>query len=274
MNDELIQKLVKLNSEYIPKFLANSHEHEEVLELSSEIPALDENNVTKYGLDYYDLMIVNILLKRHTGIKCELTANIAEITTRIAYEGLRHMKIMSDKQAYDLCNDIALNRVPDRLAMYQYMNFVLRYKFNVLPYWFYYTLLLWAFVDTKKFKHVPYRSRIFVGIIHACGLTNFTDYTADHTHDVFNVREKLTRIIQSCIKDERFENDYDGYIEYMVDSLRIFSIIILSMTISRSCHWPEFKLLGNEVVTQILLEHQKVIDVSYKTLIKQGEQKC
>lgn len=271
MNNEIIQKITRLNTDYIPRFLANSHEHEEVLEPSSEIPALDENNVTKYGLDYYDLMIVNILLKRHNGVKCKLTANIAEITTRMAYEGLRHMNIMSDKEAYDLCNDIALHRVPKHSTIYQYMNFILRYPHNVLPYWFYYTLLLWAFVDTKKFKHTAYRSRVYVGVIHGCCLTKFTDYKADHTHDVFNVREKLMRLVNSCTRDKRFENDYEGYIAYMVDSLRIFSTIILSILMSRSCEWPEFKTLGNEVMTQLLLEHQKVVDVSYETLINKGE---
>lgn len=274
MNNEIVSKIVSLNSDYIPRFLADSHEHEEVVELSSTIPALDENNVTKYGLDYYDLMIANILLKRHKDVKCDLTANIAEITTRIAYEGLRHMEILNDKAAYDLCNDIALHRIPKHSSIYQYLNFIVRYPHNVFPYWFYYTLLLWAFVDTKQFKHQLYRSRVYVGIIHGCCLTKFTDYKADHTHDVFNIKEKLMRVITSCTRDKKFEEDYDGYIAYMVDSLRIFSTIILSIIMSRSCTWPEFKLLGNEVMTQMLLEHQRVIDVSYETLTTKGDKKC
>ena len=271
MNNDIVTTLVKLNTEYIPVFMSNSHEHEEVVEMSSPIPALDENNVTKYGLDYYDLMIVNILLKRHYDVKCKLTANIAEIVTRMAYEGLRHLNIMSDHDAYEFCNDIALHRIPRRTLMYQYLNFILRYEFNVLPYWFYYTLLLWAFIDSKEFPHTTYRSRVYVGIIHGCCLTKFTDYEADHTHDVFNVKEKLRRLILSCSKDERFDKDYKGYILYMVDGLRIFSTIILSILISRSCKWPIFRQLGNEVMTQRLLEHQKVIDISYNKLNKQGE---
>ena len=271
MNNEIITKITKLNSDYIPRYLANSHEHEDVVTPSSDIPALDENNVTKYGLDYYDLMVANLLLKHHNGVKCKLTANIAEIITRMAYEGIRHLNIMNEKAAYEFCNDIALHRIPKYTYMYQYLNFVLRYEFNVLPYWFYYTLLLWAFIDTKKYAHVNYRSRVYVGIIHGCCLTKFSDYKADHTHDVFDIKEKLTRLIISCSRDKRFEEDSKGYITYMVDSLRIFSTIVLSVLMSRSCEWPEFKTLGNEVMTQCLLEHQKVIDVSYEKLTNKGE---
>lgn len=271
MNNEIVTTITKLNTDYIPRFLANSHEHEEVVESSSTIPALDENNVTKYGLDYYDLMIANLMLKRHYHVKCKLTANIAEIITRMAYEGLRHLNIMPDHQAYAFCNDIALHRTPKRTSMYQYLNFVLKYEHNVLPYWFYYTLLLWAFIDTKQYTHTNYRSRVYVGIIHGCCLTKFTDYNADHTHDVFDIKEKLSRLILSCTRDTRFEKDYEGYIKYMVDSLRIFSTIVLSILLSRSCTWPGLKQLGNEVMTQRLLEHQKVIDMSYDKLTNKGE---
>lgn len=273
MNNELITKLIQLNNEYIPNFLASSHEKEYVVEPSSEIPALDENNVTKYGLDYYDLMLVNILTNQNYTIKCNLTANIAEIISRIAYEGLRHMHIFDDKTAYEFCNDIALHRIPKRALMYQYLNFILRYKFNVLPYWFYYTLMLWAFIDTKTFPNTAYRSRMFVGIIHNCCLTKFTDYKADHTHDVFDIKDKLVRLIHSCISDKRFEKDYEGCIAYMVDSLRVFSVIVFSILISRSCEWNEFRALGNEVMTQRLLEHQKVIDISYNTITNKGDKK-
>ena len=273
MNNEIVKTLTTLNSEYIPRFLANSHELEEVVEPSSNIPGLDKNNVTKYGNDYYDLMIANILLKRHHEVKCELTSNIAEILTRMAYEGIRHMNIMDDKSAYDLCNDIALHRIPKRTTMYQYLNFILRYEYNVLPYWFYYTLLLWAFVDTKQYQHTMYRSRILIGILHQCCLVKFTDYNADRSHDVFNLKEKLIRLISVCENDTRFEDDEEGYVSYMVDSLRIFSTIMLSILMSRSCEWDIFRTLGNEVMTQRLLEHQKVIDVSYKNLINKGEKR-
>lgn len=273
MNNDIVKTLTSLNSDYIPRFLANSHEHENVVEPSSDIPGLDKNNVTKLGMDYYDLMIANILLKRHHDVKCDLSSNIAEIITRMAYEGIRHMNIMDEVSAYKLCNDIALHKIPRRSLMYQYLNFILRYEHTVLPYWFYYTLLLWAFVDTKQYAHTMYRSRIFVGIIHGCCLTKFSDYKADRNHDVFDVKEKLLRVISACANDKRFENDYDGYISYMVDSLRIFSTIILSILMSRSCEWKTFTLLGNEVMTQQLLEHQKVIDVSYKSLTNKGEKR-
>lgn len=274
MNQETIKTLVDLNNDYIPRFLADSHEREEVVEPSSSIPVLDENNVTKYGLDYYDLMIANILIKRHNDVQCKLTANIAEIITRLAYEGLRHMHIFDDRTAYRFCNDIALHRIPERALVYQYMIYVLKYPHNVLPYWFYYTLLMWAFIESKIFNNVNYRSRIYVGFIHQCCLTKFMDYNSDRSYDVFNVRDKLKRLILSCTKDPRYKENYKEYVEYMVDSMRVFSIIILSILISRSCKWKIFCNLGNEVMTQRLIEHQHVIDVSYETLVNKGVKKC
>ena len=266
---EVTDKLVELNEEYVPRFFNESHEREEVVGDSSTIPILDKNNTTKYGLDYYDLMIANILLRRHDEIKYELSANFAEIITRIAYEGLRHMRIFDDKTAYDFCNDIALHRIPKSTWVYQYLNFVVRYPHNALPYWFYYTLLLWAFVDTPVFNNVTYRSRLYVGIIYNCGLTKFQSYEADRTHDVFDLKDKLSRLIISCIRDKRYEKN-DNFIPYMVDSLRVFSIIILSTIISRGCKWDVFCKLGSQVISQRLKEHQQVIDTSYRSLTNKG----
>lgn len=274
MNKAIIDKVTLLNHQFIEQFLGSSHEHEEVVAPSSVIPSLDTNNISKYDFDYFDLMVANILLERHQDVRYTLSANLAEIITRMAYEGIRRMKIFADPVTYRFCNDIALHRIPRSAYIYQYLNFVLRYQYNVLPFWFYYTLLLWGFIETEKFNHTAYRSRMYVGFIHNCCSIKFSDHRSDRCHDVLKVKEKMSRLILSCMKDPRFENDEQALIAYIVDSLRIFSVIILSALMSRSCDsWPIFRALGNEVMTQRLIEHQSVIDASYQQLTKKGGNK-
>lgn len=265
MNREIIAKLRSLNDEFMPRYLGTSHEPESVEPMSSFVIGLDENNKTKYGLDYYDLMIANILLHRHKEVKCTLSANMAELITRMGYEGLMRLNIFTHDQAVEFCNALATHHVPRRELMWQYLIWIVRFDEVVLPYWFYYTLLMFAFTDTKHYKNKPYRSRVYIGCVHAFGLVPFTDYNADHKHDVFNVRDKLNRVITACLRDEEYKDDID--MGYLVDSIRVLSVIMFASLLNRSCTWDEFKQIGREVLCQRLAEHQNVVDKHYKDLV-------
>ena len=269
MNNEILNKIRVLNSEYMPRYLASSHILTAVEPQSEFVRGLDTNNTTQYGNDYYDLMIANVLLHRHLNVKCTLTANMAELITRMGYEGLTKLGIFEHRQAVEFCNALALHRVPKPSLMYQYITWIVRYEETVLPYWFYYTLLMFAFTDTKHYKNKPYRSRVYLGCIHSYGLTKFTDYNADHKHDVFNVRDKLNRVLSAIMRDEEYKEELD--MGYVVDSIRVFSVIVFASLLSRSCEWPEFKQIGREVMCQRLMEHQRVVDTHYTNLVTKGE---
>ena len=274
MNREIIKQIQNLNEKYLARYMAYSIDHESVNEPSSDVPIWDKNQLTKYGLEYFDLVIANILLHRHADIRCDLTANLAELTTRLAYEGLRRIHVFDDdKTAKQFCEDIALHRAPNRYDFYQYLNYIERFDYNAMPVWFYYTLLLWAFIDTKKYNNTHLRSRFYVDFIHRCLLTKTSTYDADRYLDTFGIKKNIKMLLHLCITDKRFENDFEGWELYMIDSLRIFSIIIFSVICSRSMCWEYLTQIGKEVYSQRLSEHQNVIDTSYRqqTKINKGE---
>ena len=264
MRQDCITKLKELNEEYIARYLGTSHIPNPLQQSSSPIPHLDTATTPKLDLEYYDLMIVNLLMRRHYTVECKLTANMAELVATMAQEGLVQSGVMDNHNAERFCYALTHNKIPERSLMWQYMAYLERYDHNVLPFWFYYTLLLWMFVESKHFNHTPTRSRYFVGAIHNYGLTQFTDYQADHTHDVFDVREKLLRLIYLILKDKKYEEDTETMMLHIVDSLRIFSTITFAALLSRSCTWAIFKPIGGEVLHQRLVEHQSVVNEDYK----------
>ena len=245
------------------KYLGTSHVFSPNVPIVEVVWGLDDKNTTEYDLEYYDLVIANILLSRHRDIKCEHSATMAELITRMGYEGLIRLGILNHSAAVEFCNSFATHHQPKPMHLYQYINWILRFDETVVPYWFYYTLLMFAFTNSKRYGATPYRSRTHVGCIHQYGLTKFTDYVADRKHDVLAIRDKIKRVIIPAIQDERYESDTG----YLVDSLREFSIIMFAALLSRSCKWNEFKQLGLEVLGQKLIEHQNVVDQHYKNLV-------
>ena len=272
MNKDIIRQVQNLNEEYLARYLSTSIDHEAVYEPSSDVPIWDKNQLTKYGLEYFDLVIANILLHRHTDLRCKLTANIAELTTRLAYEGLRRIRVFeNDETARQFCENIALHRAPNRMQFYQYLIYIERYKNNAMPIWFCYTLLLWAFIDTKHFNNTSIRSHYFVDFCYRCLLKRFYDYNTDRTLDAFGIKKNIQMLLHMCVNDPRFKDDFANWELYMIDSLRIFSTILLAVTCSRSMKWEPLKQIGKEVYTQRLFEHQKVVDDSYNRQINKGE---
>ena len=273
MREDCITKLKQLNDDLITKYLGTSHVPNVIQPCDSPIPHVNDTVVPTCGVEYYDLMIVNLLMYRHYSVTCTLTANIAEIVANMAQEGLVRTNVMTLEEATIFTTDIVHNRIPKRSLMWKYLSFIERYDHNVLPYWFYYTLLLWVFVDSKRFDNSPTLSRYFVGLIHCYGLTQFTDHNADRNHDVFDVREKLLRLIYLIMKDERYEDNTETMILHLIDSLRVFGIITFSSILSRSCIWNIFKPIGAEVLHQRLVEHQSVVNMDYKQYNRK-EQYC
>ena len=257
------QAVANFNKTYIDKYLATSDEPECVNEPSSHIPLLDKNNDPVYGEEFFDLMVVNLLLRECDPEKYPINSNVAELITRLGYEGLRHCDILScDQERMLFCNQIAFNEIPKRGDVWSYLLWVDRYKFNVLTNWFYYTLLLWVMLSEKHHHQYGYRSRILVGISTKYSLTKVSDYNAERKHDVFNIRPQMMRLINTCCKHEFTK--WTDMLPYILSSLREFSIITLSSMISRSCAFDIFRPLG--MVTKIRSEkfHQKVVDKFYK----------
>lgn len=264
MKQDCVIKLKEYNTQYIARYLGTSHIPNTLNIPNSPIPHMDNASEPKCDIEYYDLMMINLLMRRHYTVECTLTANMAELVATMAKDGLMKLEIMSEKAADRFCYALTHNMIPSHNLVYQYVAFLERYDHRVLPYWFYYTLLLWSFVESEHFDHTSSRSRFFVGVIHNCGLTQFTDYQADRTHDVFDIREKLLRLTYMILRDKQFERDSDTMIRYLIDSFRIFSIIIHAALISRSCNWSIFKPIGAEVLHQRLVEHQSVVNEEYK----------
>ena len=264
MKQECIDKLKEYNNSYIARYLGISHIPNTLDTSESQIPHIDTRDKPICDLDYYDLMMINLLMYRHYTVECSFTANIAEIVATMAQEGLVKMNVMSSYDAKEFCYALTHNRIPSYNLIYQYIAFLERYNHTVLPYWFYYTLMLWAFVESKHFNHTSSRSRYYVGVIHNYGLTPFTDYQADRNHDVFDIREKIIRLVYMVFRDKKYEKDSDTMILHLIDSLRIFSIITFAALISRSCKWSIFKPIGGEVLHQRLVEHQLVVNEEYQ----------
>lgn len=270
MNNKSLNKYESLCTKYIEEYLASSHLQDTPVSPSSSIPSLDKNNVPVYGLDYFDLMMVYVVLSHHNDCTLDIDVNYAELISRLAYDGLRHLGIFTDAQAKEFCNDLAVHRIPKRTFVYQYLMWILRYPHNVLPHWFYYTLLLFAFTRTKSCPHRPDRSRMVVGMLVNYSLSKFTDYEADRTQDVFDIGNKLKRAIKACDKIQRYKTDYVGYVEYMIDTLRLISVATLSSMLKRSCKWEEFTRIGLEVASQMMIEHNKIVNDHYTQVVERN----
>ena len=262
---EVIRQAVEnFNKTYLTQYLATSDEPETVNEPSSSIPLLDKNNDPLYGEEFFDLMVVNLLLRECNPSKYPISSNIAELITRLGYEGLRHLSIMTnDIERREFCNKIALNQLPDRGQVWDYLLWIERYEHNALQMWFYYTLLLWVMLEDKHPYQYGYRSRILVGISMRYSLTQVSDYNAERNHDVLRIQRSIVKLITACCKHEFYESEWQRMIPYLLSSLREFSILTLGTMISRSCAFDIFRPLG--MVTKIRSEkfHQKVVDQFY-----------
>ena len=263
------QAIENYNKTYLTEYLATSDEAETVNPPSSPLPLMDENNDPMYGTEFFDLMVANLLLRECDPEKYPISANVAELITRLGYEGLRHCNIMTDDiYRREFCNKIAFNEIPDRGQVWNYLLWLERYKHPALQMWFYYTLLLWVMLEDKHPHQYGYRSRILIGICMRYNLTSTSDYNAERKHDVLRIQNPLLRLIRVCCKHEFPESRWDEKIPYLLSSLREFSLITLGTMLSRTCAFEIFRPLG--LVTKIRNEqfHQKVVDQFYKNNYK------
>lgn len=258
------QAIENYNKKYLTEYLGTSDEPELVNEPSSPIPLLDKNNQPMYGEEFFDLMIANLLLRECDPKQYPISANVAELVTRLGYEGLRHCDIMTNDYARrEFCNQVALNKLPERGQVWNYLLWIERYKENALPIWFYYTLLLWVMLEDKHPYQYSYRSRVLLGISMKYTLTQISDYHAERYHDKFRIQPLMMRVIKACCKHEFKESEWRQLVPYLLSSLREFSILTFGFMLSRSCAFEIFRPLG--MVTRVRSEkfHQMVVDQFY-----------
>lgn len=259
------QAVENFNKTYISEYLATSYEPETVNPPSSPIPLLDANNEPKYDERFFDLMCANLLLRECDPKKYPLTANTAELISRLGYEGLRHCGIMlNDCSRREFCNNIALNRMPNPMQVWDYLLWVERYDHNAAPMWFYYTLLLWVLLEDKHNKQYSYRSRMLITLSAEYALTPVRP-DSERRGDVLRVQKKLKRLITAGCKHDFELSGKDQLVPYLLSVLREFSIVTIASMVERTCAFEIFQPLG--MVTRAGKErfHQKVVDQFYKT---------
>ena len=81
MRQECITKLKELNEKYIARYLGTSHVPNPLKANNSPIPHIDTANEPRCDLEYYDLMIVNLLMHRHYTVEYYLD-QIEDIVSR------------------------------------------------------------------------------------------------------------------------------------------------------------------------------------------------
>lgn len=260
MNETVITRLRSINDEYIPRFIGGAYEHTPQTALSTG------QSLSKCGLEWYDLAAANILLHRHPDITYRLSANLAEMVSALAYEGCVKMKIFTTTgHAKAFCNALALHQLPEGMLVYDFLLWMESYKETNLPCWMPYVMLLFAFTDTDRFPHHPYRSRNLVGAIQNWGITKTSHV---HLHelnfDEFRMKTKLQRLIATITKDARYATH--AYQGYAVDSIRILATAFLAIStiIDKAVMWPQFTVISREVLSHILREQQSIVDEHYK----------
>ena len=217
-----------------------------------------------YDTTYFDICVANILL--HCLDKSwELNANISEMITRIGYEAMRNSEILAnDDERREFCNSIALNKYPRQELIHGYLLWFENHRNDRLDVWFYWTLVMWAFLDLPPYPHHAYRSRIMVGISAEYGLTEqaLNHGKSDRLFDALTIGPKLHRLLHCAASDGTYR-DTGRFTEYATDTLHEFSLLTLSALMSRDCKWTELKILGVKEWNVIRVKHQLVVDKHY-----------
>ena len=263
IDNSTIESINVANEMYIPEYLSNSFEIEEIVNPSSSIPIMDVNNKPKYGIEFFDLIVSNLLLEEYDRSTYPISHNVAELASRLGYEGLRHCDILTcDMARKDFCLDAGYGRIPKDYHVYNYMLWINRYNHNALPIWFYYTLIPWLLIKVDFNEQFAYRSRLLVGIAYAYAYTKITDNNAEHCCDILRIQQHLLRLLKACC-NHNFGDDRKKFLLYILSTLKEFSLLTLSTMIGRCCSFPEFKIVGEELRRAITKKHQEVIDTSY-----------
>lgn len=254
--EKLITELHKHNVEMTPKY------HEILLQPDAVTPRKNDVVVSKeipmLGLEYFDLVAINIILSEHKGLIYTPGFDIVDIASSMFHIGNRRWNMLTEHQAIRFCESIAKGGTPSNMLVYQLLNqikLVERFKGDV---WLAYMMPLLGLVKVEPSETHPYRSRMLVSYMYRYMLT---DNSKAHDHDIVVDRlgflSMLKAYITTCTSDSRYQND--AYIVYMLDSLRMLVVVYLAALLRRSCTWNEFKPMASAVFTQKLQFHEGIV---------------
>lgn len=265
--DEIITRLMVLNNELIPPYYLLA-DKEDVVTVKPHPYAISKE-IPKFDIKYFDLVALNILLANHNKVIYHPPAEVAELVCNMFYiANLRH-QIYTPTQAEKVYECLAFNTVPPNMLVYQFMDQVLQQTSQQADVWFVYILLLWGFTITQPSKTHPYRSRFLVGYINKCYLTaNRKEHEHDIVCDNLKVLDNLKSLILLCTRDKRYQDT--EFINYAVDSIRAFVVVYLAALIRRSCTWPEFCKLGDNIICQKNRFHNAIVQQHYEEHKKTG----
>lgn len=259
------QAVENFNKEYLNAYISTSLDPEEINEPSSDIPLADKNNVPRYNDEYFDLMVANLLLRECDSDKYPLCFDAVELISRMGYEGLRHCGIMLDDLARkEFCNDIALNKVPKAVRVFDYLLWVEQHAHADMTIWFYYTLLLWILLEERYDKQFVYRSHMLYCLDVTYGFTHVYPRESERYTDALHIQPQLSRLITACCKRGCEEAESESIIPYLLSTLRRFSLVTVSTMLCRSSAFEIFRPLCSVIRSREFNLHRMVVDKSYK----------
>lgn len=241
----LISKYESLYDQLIPEFYAD------------EITTSGKPPVT--WLNYFDLVLIAILLNKNKNVRRNIDVDIFRIAAELFILGNNSTHILQDRQVRSLIDSIVFDKPLENSTIFQILLSLERTLDTVMSIEVMYMLPLIALMNTKRFPNYIHRSNIMVIFINQFGMTRCgKDHKYDVTTDVMKIMLKLKRLLGVVMSDTSYEEK--EFVEYAIDTFRIFIIAYFGSLIGRDCLYPEFKTLGKEVVHDRYLEHKNVLD--------------
>ena len=210
-------------------------------------------------LKYFDLVVVAILLNKNKNVRRSVDVDIFRIAAELFILGNNNTHILQDRQVRSLIDSVVFDKPLENMTVYQLLLSLERTMNTVMSIDVLYMLPLIALMNTKRFPNYIHRSNIIVIFINQFGMTRSgKDHRYDVTTDVMKIMLKLKRLLNIVLTDTSY--DKNEFVEYAIDTFRIFIISYFGSLIGRDCLYTEFKTLGKEVVHDKYLEHKNVLD--------------
>lgn len=210
-------------------------------------------------LKYYDLVLIAILLNKHKDIRKDIDVDILRMAAELFILGNRHTSVLQDRQAREFVDAILFNTEIPHTSVFQILLTLDRTIDTIMSIEAMYMLPIIALIDTKRFPNYIHRSNIMVVMIDQLKMVKkYKDHKFDVTTDAQRILLKLKRLLININADTTYDDS--EYVDYVLDTYRMFIIAYFGSLIQRDCLYREFKTLGQDVVYQKYMEHKYVLD--------------
>lgn len=241
-------------------------------EISAKFHALlgSEEPLTLQKLEpFFRHLVITVCCQRDPKLQQTISVDNRVMAGKLFQYGCTHLKILNDRQASDMADDLITNHIPYYSYVYQLFTYILRLEKYTCGGYLRMMMPLLASMDTKWYPLHPYRSNMLVDVIQS-----FQICTEKHTcksimcYDPLDLLAKLKRIIHGTVGDQRYQGD--AYLGYTLDSLRYVAIAYLGTYALRVIQDPIVQEQARLMLTRLVTLHQTVINTHIIKHTNQG----